>query len=95
MVISDIVVVSYLVKAVRCKTVVSVRCEMQEMSQSYNSVTIRLNWDFSYKYKYALPNPTIKYPDSKDHGANMGPTWDLSAPGGPHVGSMNLDSIVS
>ena len=30
------------------------------------------------------------YPDSKDHGANMGPTWVLSAPGGPNVGPMNL-----
>ena len=24
------------------------------------------------------------------HGANMGPTWVLSAPDGPHVGPMNL-----
>ena len=30
------------------------------------------------------------YPDSKVHGANMGSTWVLSAPDGPHVGSMNL-----
>ena len=30
------------------------------------------------------------YPDSKVHGANMGPTWVLSAPIGPHVGPMNL-----
>ena len=30
------------------------------------------------------------YQDSKIHGANMGPTWFLSAPGGPHVGPMNL-----
>ena len=29
-------------------------------------------------------------PDSKVHGANMGPTWDLSAPDGPRVGLMNL-----
>ena len=29
-------------------------------------------------------------PDSKVHGANMGPTWILSVPGGPHVGPMNL-----
>ena len=29
-------------------------------------------------------------PDSKVHGANKGPTWDLSAPYGPHVGPMNL-----
>ena len=31
-----------------------------------------------------------QHPDSKIHGANMGPTWVLSAPGGPHVGHMNL-----
>ena len=29
-------------------------------------------------------------PDSKVHWANMGPTWVLSAPDGPHVGPMNL-----
>ena len=29
-------------------------------------------------------------PDSKVHGANIGPTWVLSAPDGPHVGPMNL-----
>ena len=29
-------------------------------------------------------------PDSKVHGANMGPTWVLSAPDGPHVGPVNL-----
>ena len=29
-------------------------------------------------------------PDSKVHGANMGPTWVLSAPDGPYVGPMNL-----
>ena len=25
-----------------------------------------------------------RYPDSEVHGANMGPTWVLSAPDGPH-----------
>ena len=30
------------------------------------------------------------YPDSKGHGANMGPTWVLSAPDGPHVSPWNL-----
>ena len=29
-------------------------------------------------------------PDTKVHGANMGPAWVLSSPGGPHVGPMNL-----
>ena len=32
----------------------------------------------------------IYVPDSKVHGANMGPTWVLSAPDGPHVSPMNL-----
>ena len=32
----------------------------------------------------------VSHPDSKVHGANMGPTWVLSAPGGPHVGPINL-----
>ena len=34
-------------------------------------------------------------PDSKVHGANMGPTWVLSAPDWPHVGPMNLAIRVS
>ena len=33
---------------------------------------------------------TILYPDSKDHGANMGPIWGRQDPGGPHVGPMNF-----
>ena len=33
---------------------------------------------------------TETVPDSKVHGANMGPTWVLSALDGPHVGPMNL-----
>ena len=32
----------------------------------------------------------VKLPDSKVHGANMGPTWVLSAPDGPHGRPMNL-----
>ena len=32
----------------------------------------------------------INNPDRQVHGANMGPTWVLSAPDGPHVGPMNL-----
>ena len=30
------------------------------------------------------------YPDSKVHGANMGPIWGRQDPGGPHVGPMDL-----
>ena len=32
----------------------------------------------------------LNHPDRKFHGANMGPTWVLSAPDGPHVGPINL-----
>ena len=32
----------------------------------------------------------VIFPDSKVHGANMGPTWVLSAPDGPHVVPVNL-----
>ena len=39
--------------------------------------------------KYGL-NSRDGYPDSNVHVAHMGPTWILSAPGGPHVGPMNL-----
>ena len=28
----------------------------------------------------------MAFPDSKVHGANMGPTWVPSAPGGAHAG---------
>ena len=31
-----------------------------------------------------------KYPDSKVHGANMGPTWGRQDPGGPLVVPMNF-----
>ena len=34
--------------------------------------------------------PFSIYPESKVHGANTGPNWDLSAPEGPHVGPWNL-----
>ena len=30
------------------------------------------------------------YPDSKVHGANMGPIWGRQDPGGPHVGPINF-----
>ena len=32
----------------------------------------------------------IGYPDSKFHGANVGPTWGRQAPGEPHFGPMNF-----
>ena len=37
----------------------------------------------------------MSYPEKKVHGANMGPTWVLSVPDGPHVGPMNVAISVS
>ena len=43
------------------------------------------------RYLIACPwGQKLIYPDSIVHAANMGPTWLLSAPDGPHVGPMNL-----
>ena len=42
---------------------------------------------YYYKDKRDLFNPSHT---AKVYGANMGPTWNLSAPDGPHVGPMNL-----
>ena len=47
------------------------------------------SWDIDF-----IPNDihsqSCKNPDSKIHGAIMGPTWVLSAPDGPHDGPMYL-----
>ena len=52
---------------------------------------IFIYYDQHIKYLHGkMRDIFYKIPDSKDHGANMGPTWDLSAPDGPHVGPMNL-----
>ena len=37
----------------------------------------------------------VVFPNSKVHGANMGPIWGRQDPGGPHVGPMNLAISVS
>ena len=37
-----------------------------------------------------MDRPSINTPDSKVHGANMGPIWGRQDPGGPHVGPINF-----
>ena len=41
-------------------------------------------------FKITILSAHNSFADNKVHGANMGPTWVLSAPDGPHVGPMNL-----
>ena len=60
-----------------------------------NGNSIKLNWLKFNKIQSELSACTsngisVYVPDGKVHGANMGPTWVLSAPDGPHVGPMNL-----
>ena len=48
----------------------------------------------THSWKPQLDNSSSRnvglVPDSNVHGINMGPTWVLSAPDGPHAGPMNL-----
>ena len=64
--------------------------------KSRKNMGLALNSSFDTAY----PPPWEKWPqdiesvlvflDNKVHGANMGPTWVLSAPDGSHVGPTNL-----
>ena len=45
---------------------------------------------FSLAADLSFRNASFISSDIMVHGANMGPTWVLSAPDGPHVGPMNL-----
>ena len=41
-------------------------------------------------HAYYHLDPWKDIPDSKVHGANMGPIWGWQDPGGPHVGPINF-----
>ena len=43
-----------------------------------------------YVLSVTLFQVCIGFPDSKVHGANMGPIWNRQDQGGPHVGPMNF-----
>ena len=47
-------------------------------------------WDIPYVKDWHYNGFDIESycPDSKVHGANMGPTWGWQDPGGPHGGPM-------
>ena len=42
------------------------------------------------QFWYVASIPKGRYPDSKVHGANMGPTWVLSTPDGPMLAPWTL-----
>ena len=52
-----------------------------------------LFWDYIQRYfqgRRQQAAVSMNNPDSKVHGANMGPIWGRQGPGGPHVGPMNF-----
>ena len=49
-----------------------------------------VHWIYKSEQWYIAPSQHNHNPDSKVHGANVGPTWVLSAPDGPHFGPTNL-----
>ena len=53
-----------------------------------NFVHLLTSWSLTHQWPRLLP--WINFPDSKAHGANMGPIWGRQATGGPHVGPMNF-----
>ena len=57
---------------------------------SYDIKPVFLNDQYLPKHQWVK-----NFPDSKVHGANMGPTRVLSTPDGPYVGPMNLAVRVS
>ena len=58
-------------------------------SEAYDDKVICLDNELNFIHSN-LEMDFHKISDSKVHGANMGATWVLEAPDGPHVGPMNL-----
>ena len=54
-------------------------------------IAMRLEIRYAWmKYTSIWSSNDRVIPDSKVHGANVGPTWSRHDPGGPHVGHMNF-----
>ena len=66
------------------------RPDFEENQHCFDRATSCLTLYSFKQFKFSSVPNTCTFPDSKVHVANMGSTWVLSAPGGPHVGPMNL-----
>ena len=76
----------YCVSMVLCKTAVS---PLLMHWRYYSLALIHRYFPNSAMMEWLVLRQS-NYPDSKVHVANVGPTWVLSGPDGPHVGPMNL-----
>ena len=70
-----------------------VKCIKWFLLQDCHS-TQRLRYVLIKSFSSDLFCTSMAWGFSKVHGANIGPTWVLSAPDGPHVGPMNLATRV-
>ena len=67
--------------------------ERPHYKQHYAKSEMQQNYVVNQVYAVSChhcPNYPPPPPDSKVHGANMGPIWGRQDPGGPHVGPMNF-----
>ena len=67
-----------------------IKCKKRSI---YSTVVFRNNESYRrlhHRMWFNVKTCLFLYPDSKVHGANMGPTWVMWASDGPHVGPMNL-----
>ena len=62
----------------------------EKNTHKINMLQIDHLWEQDMEQLLSIQTWLFPTPDSKVHGANMGPTWVLSAPDGPHIGAMNL-----
>ena len=76
---------NFIVRIFRLK----LECPATAVVMIYREITL-FETTIHYVFKFFVIVPWSICPDSKVHGANMRPTWVLSAPDGPHVGPMNL-----
>ena len=53
-------------------------------------LALYVNADMVQGFSFFSPLKARTHPDSKVHGANMGPTWVLSAPDGPMLAPWTL-----
>ena len=72
-------------KYILCNCIFLIFSKHKKMKCMVNMIPMQMKL---FKLSYVLH--FCYYPDSTVHGANLGPTWVLSAPDGPHVGPMNL-----
>ena len=67
------------------------RTRAESKNLAYFGMKFEMIFDVSVCRLQALATHCIQtITDNKVHGANMVPTWVLSAPDGPHVGPLNL-----